>query len=93
MRIVFLETSVDDLMWFRQYYRAVFPEGQQNARQRFENMTALLVANPYMGRPVPGYENVRKVALSRTPFSLIYRVTPKQIEVLRLLDGRRRDNF
>ncbi|MEL7133473.1 MAG: type II toxin-antitoxin system RelE/ParE family toxin [Pseudomonadota bacterium] len=91
MKIVFLEATVDDLMWFRRYYRAVFPEGAENAKLRLTNLLTLLAANPYMGQAVPDFQNVRKVPIPKTPFALIYRVSASQIEVLRVRDGRSRE--
>lgn len=88
MRIVFLETTVDDLMWFRQYYRAVFPAGGENAKMRMTNLLTLLAANPHMGQSVPGFDGVRRVHIPKTPFALLYRVTRTQIEVLRVRDSR-----
>ncbi|MEM8579392.1 MAG: type II toxin-antitoxin system RelE/ParE family toxin [Pseudomonadota bacterium] len=90
MRIVFVETAADDLMWFRQYYRAVFPQGAENAKMRITNLLTLLEANPHMGQAVPERPNVRKLPISKTPFALVYRTNAHQIEVLRVLDTRRR---
>lgn len=91
MKVVFLETTVEDMQWFRQYYRAVFPAGSENAKLRMLNLLTLLAANPHMGQPVPGFDGVRKVPIPKTPFALIYRVTRTQIEVLRVRDGRNRE--
>jgi hypothetical protein len=46
----------------------------------------LLLDNPHIGRPLhrPG---IRRLTLSRTPFFLVYRVTERQIEILRLIGG------
>ncbi len=89
MRLVYLESSIPDVIWFRQYYSSVFPEGRENADQSVLNLQALLKANPYMGQAVEGMAATRRVPVSRTPFVLIYRVKPDQIEVLRLRDSRR----
>lgn len=88
MKIVFLESAAQDIAWFRYYYRSVFPEGQQNARARIQAAQQLLAANPYIGHPSEGRENVRELTIARTPFTLFYRVTETQIEVLRLWDNR-----
>ncbi|NKB28523.1 MAG: hypothetical protein GKR99_13610 [Rhodobacteraceae bacterium] len=88
MTIIFLPSAARDLAWFRQYYSAVFPQGDQSSRARYAAVLKLLAANPYIGHPTPGRENVRELHISRTPFTLIYRVTETRIEVLRLWDTR-----
>ncbi|MFG6515399.1 type II toxin-antitoxin system RelE/ParE family toxin [Sulfitobacter sp. TB366] len=47
-----------------------------------------LAANPYAGDPNDLRESVRELSIPRTPFTLIYRVAPTQIEILRLWDTR-----
>lgn len=93
MKIVFLESSGPDLAWFRFYYQSVFPEGSRRAGQQFKALQATLAANPYAGHPSDTGQAVRELSIPRTPFTLIYRVTPQQIEVLRLWDTRRGASF
>jgi len=88
MRIVYLPSTRPDLLWFRQYYQVVFTEGDAQARVHFHAMQRLLISNPYIGRKVDGQQNVRELQIARTPFSVIYRVTTNQIEVLRVWDSR-----
>ena len=88
MRIVFLPSTTRDLSWYRYYYRAVFPEGDANARRQFQATQKLLAANPYVGHPSDDRKDVRELTIPRTPFLLIYRVTETQIEILRLWDTR-----
>ena len=38
-------------------------------------------------------KSVRELFIPRTPFTLIYRVAPKQIEILRLWDGRQGSDY
>lgn len=89
MRIVYLPSAARDVAWFRHYYQAVFPEGDDNARRNLKAIHRLLAANPYVGRPSSAHEGVRELHIRKTPFTLIYRVTERQIEVLRLWDDRR----
>jgi plasmid stabilization system protein ParE len=89
MKIVFLESSAQDLAWFRLYYRAVFPDGAGRAGHQVKAMLTALAANPYLGHPGETGRAVRELSFPKTPFVLIYRVTPNQIEVLRLWDSRR----
>ncbi|MET4102378.1 plasmid stabilization system protein ParE [Roseovarius sp. MBR-78] len=88
MRIVFTRQSARDLQWFRHYYRSVFPEGGAKARAHVNATVRTLSANPYCGQPNEAIVEVRELSIPRTPFLLIYRVTPEQIEVLRLWDTR-----
>lgn len=88
MKIVFLEDAARDIQWFRFYYRSVFPEGSARARANLKAIQATLAANPYAGHPSDARPQVRELVIPRTPFTLIYRVTPEQIEILRLWDTR-----
>ncbi|RKF16777.1 type II toxin-antitoxin system RelE/ParE family toxin [Roseovarius spongiae] len=87
MRIVFLPTTAADLSWFRTYYARVFPEGAARAKHQLRNLCHLLEANPYAGHPGQ-LDGIRELHIPRTPFTLIYRVTARHIEVLRLWDER-----
>ena len=54
-------------------------------------MTAIqktLAAHPYADHPSDIREMVRELSIPRTPFTLVYRVMPSQIEILRLWDSR-----
>ena len=88
MRIVYLPSTRQDLLWFRQYYQVVFTAGDKKVKVHFHAMQQLLLSNPYIGRQVDGKEDVRELQIARTPFSVIYRVTSVQIEVLRIWDNR-----
>ena len=88
MKIVFLEDAAQDIQWFRFYYQSIFPEGSKRARSNLKAIQQTLAANPYAGHPSDAREDVRELSVPRTPFSLIYRVTPDQIEILRLWDAR-----
>jgi plasmid stabilization system protein ParE len=93
MKIVFLESAAQDILWFRYYYQSVFPEGSAKARDRLKAIQTTLAANPYIGQPSDTVKTVREFSIPRTPFTLIYRVTPTQIEVLRLWDTRQGNEF
>lgn len=88
MRIVFLADAAQDIRWFRFYYQSVFPEGSAKARAHLRAIQQTLAANPYAGHPSDTHKGVRELTVPRTPFVLIYRVTPTQIEILRLWDSR-----
>ncbi|KIC39813.1 hypothetical protein RA27_17325 [Ruegeria sp. ANG-R] len=88
MKIVFLEDATRDIQWFRYYYTSVFPEGSERARAQLKAIQLTLAANPYAGHPSDTRQDVREISVPRTPFTLIYRVMPTQIEILRLWDTR-----
>ena len=87
MRLAYLPTCRRDLLWLRHYYERVFPEGAAKARGRIEAAERLLLDNPHVGRPThrPG---VRRLAIRRTPFFFVYRVSADRIEILRVIDSR-----
>ena len=88
MKIVYLPSTVQDISWFRNYCISVFPAGDDNAKKQFFAMEQSLRANPYLGHPAESHEGVRELHIPRTPFTVIYRITDVQIEVLRLWDER-----
>ncbi|NOX72522.1 MAG: type II toxin-antitoxin system RelE/ParE family toxin [Alphaproteobacteria bacterium] len=88
MKIVYLPSAARDIAWFRYYYRSVFPEGSKNARETMKAIQKLLAANPYVGHRSVAHPGVLEFHIRKTPFSLIYRVTETQIEVLRVWDTR-----
>jgi toxin ParE1/3/4 len=92
LRLVYLPSTRGDLLWLRHYYARVFPEGAAGARARVQAMERLLRDNPHAGRPAHR-AGVRRLPIARTPFFLLYRVTPERIEVLRVIDGRAFDGL
>lgn len=92
MRLVYLRTALRDLVWMRDYYERVFPEGAANAREAVLRMEALVMDNPFVGRATHRPE-VRKLPITRTPFFVFYRSTSERIEVLRVIDGRSVDGM
>jgi plasmid stabilization system protein ParE len=89
LRVVYLDSALQDLVWWRRYYGSVFPEGRPNARTRIRKVVAALEANPHLGRPTDEAD-VLEFVIARTPFSLLYRVKDDVIEILRLWDNRQK---
>jgi toxin ParE1/3/4 len=87
MKIVYLPSARDDLVWMRTYYTRVFPEGSARAGAHFRSAQHMLAANPEIGRTTD-VATVRELQVARTPFSIIYRINRGRIEVLRVWDGR-----
>ena len=65
----------------------IFPEGAKGARNNFLATEKLIIDYPEIGH-LTDFKDVRELAILRTPFSIIYRVTTDQIEVIRVWDGR-----
>ena len=87
MRIVYLVSTRDDLLWMRHYYEAIFPEGQTNAKKQFHAVENALQSNPFIGHETHR-KDVRELSIPKTPFSYIYRAFSDRIEVLRIWDER-----
>ena len=89
MRVTFQPSAIEDLEWYRRYYETVFPKGARRVAEHFDQVIGTLTANPEAGRPSQRDPTAREWPVYRTPFLLIYRVTPARIEVLRVWDNRR----
>jgi len=87
MRLVYLESTEPDLEWFRTYYGSIFPEGASQAALRYLRAIDSLVRNPYIDRPV-GQDDLRRLTIAKTPFSVFYRVAEDRIEIVRVWDQR-----
>jgi plasmid stabilization system protein ParE len=87
MKIVYLPKAKSDLIWFRQYYESIFPEGAAKAKNQYMKTIKLIETHPYLGHE-SDIDNLREYSLPRTPFSIIYRITGNEIHILRLWDGR-----
>lgn len=88
MQLVYLPSTVEDFEWFKRYYSEVFPQGLASAQKQFFAIETLLKENPNIGRKTD-FKSVRELGITRTPFSIIYRVKTNRIEVLRIWDNRR----
>jgi plasmid stabilization system protein ParE len=87
VKILFLESSARDLNWFFDYYRSIFPAGNDNAKKHYFRAKAALRQNPYIGHPLED-SDLRELPVARTPFSFIYRMRTNTIEVVRVWDQR-----
>ena len=88
MDVIYLPSAQRDLVWFSEYYTLHFPQGGSRAASAFKNAEALLGSQPYAGPALEEPADLRVLRIPRTPFSLVYRVTPSRIEVLRVWDTR-----
>jgi plasmid stabilization system protein ParE len=88
MRISYFALARRDLRWYDQYYKQVFPEGALNAHAHYMRAIMLLLKHPDVGHEI-NTRGTRVWSISKTPFSLIYRVNNENIMVLRVWDNRR----
>lgn len=88
MKIKFLASSKPDLRWFKQYYTKTFPAGRENANRQYRAFLLLLRESPGIGRAVEDEKNTREYPIPRTPFTVLYRIMPEHIEVMRVYDQR-----
>lgn len=88
MKIKYLEAARDDMMWFRTYYSSVFPAGKGNAREQLRRILQLISEHPEVGTPPNDFPEAFEHPISRTPFTMIYRVKNNELQILRVLDQR-----
>jgi hypothetical protein len=90
MRVVYLDSTREDLLWMRHYCEVIFPEGLKKAQDQFYSVEKLLLVNPFMGHKTH-QKDVFEFSIPKKLFSYIYTVRPKQIAILRVWDARQRD--
>jgi hypothetical protein len=92
MEIYFLKSFLDGLNWFNKYYVENFPEGKAKATTHFEQTLLVLKNFPEASPILNKSKFIRKIKITRTPFSLYYNVNLKKqrIEVLYLRDERKK---
>jgi len=89
MEVIYLPGAVPDIIWLTHYYDENFPAGRVNMRMQLYATELLLEQSPYLGRVCEDVEGTREIQVTKTPFSLIYRVTNTHVEILRVWDQRR----
>jgi hypothetical protein len=70
MKIIYLSSTVPDVIWMRRYNSSVFPEGEKKARRQLKAAELLIMQNPEIGKRSG---EAREFPILRTPFSIIYR--------------------
>lgn len=88
MKVKYLESARDDMMWFRNYYSRVFPAGKGNAKIQLRRIIQIISEHPEVGHPPDDFPEAFEHPISRTPFTMIYRVKDNELQVLRILDQR-----
>jgi len=87
MRVRYLDIARSDMIWFRYYYRSVFPEGRPHATAQFKRTLSNLLANPKLGKALERGD-AREHSILRTPFAFIYRLDGNELQILRVWDQR-----
>lgn len=80
---------ISDIGWVTHYYEEIFPAGRENMRAQFYAAELLLEYNPLLGRLYEDVDGIREMQISKTPFSLLYRVSATHVEIIRVWDQRR----
>lgn len=88
MRIVYLDSTVEDFLWIRRYYEETFVAGAAAFSDAFEATAQLLRDFPMAGTPHPTREGVRIRRIVNTPFAYVYRIQGDIIRVEHILDQR-----
>ena len=92
MRIRFLKQAWKDINWVDTYYEQFFPQGPANFRESFEKTISLLRENPMAG-PKRKNRNLRTFPILKTPFRVVYKLTPTEIQIARIMDMRSNRNL
>ena len=88
MKLNYTPGFYESLDWFIDYYRDIFPEGRSNGRQSFSAAIENLKSDRVGERAFDHTRRLYELPLTKTPFSLIYRVEKTGIDVLHLRDRR-----
>ena len=75
-------------MWFREYYGRVFPAGKGAARTQLRRTIAIIAEHPEIGRRPEDIQGAFEYPITRTPFTVIYRVQADELQILRIYDQR-----
>jgi plasmid stabilization system protein ParE len=88
MKVVFLRSALPDLLWMRRYYSSIFPEGARRAETHLNAVKRLIAENPNAGHASPD-GNALEFPVTKTPFTIVYRIASGRVEVMRVRDQRR----
>ena len=87
MKILYLPGALKDLVWFTRYYTVVFAQGRKNAVAHYRVSEKLIADNPFVGKQIEGTA-LRKLMISKTPFSIAYKIQRQEIIIHRIIDQR-----
>jgi hypothetical protein len=84
MELRFLTSARNDLAALRDHYRQTLPPGSRIGQMHLTEALTLLRRNPEAGIPLPSPRGVRALSMPFVPFVLIYRMTGRSMEFLRI---------
>lgn len=86
MKVVWTRPAIQDRDHQIRYIAKENPTAAREQLRRIRKQYPVLGQHPEMGRPGRVPETCELI-ISRTPFVLVYRLTPEQVEILRMLHG------
>ncbi|CDZ57367.1 type II toxin-antitoxin system RelE/ParE family toxin [Neorhizobium galegae] len=89
MRLIWAEAAIADLVHLRSYIAEHNPQAANEMAARLLDIAELLIAHPQAGLQTAKL-GVRRLILSQSAYSLIYRMVGEDIEIIEVFDGRRR---
>ncbi len=89
MRLVWAEGAIGDLVQIRSYIAEHNPQAANEIALRLLEIAELLPVHPQMGIQTTK-EEVRRLVVPQSVYSLIYRIVDEDIEIIEVFDGRRR---
>lgn len=90
MKIIWSPTAIADLAAIAEYIAQDHPQAAWRLIQRLRLRTRRLAQHPRLGRAVPEWEAEEIRELIEAGHRIIYQILPRRIEIVTVLDGRRR---
>ena len=89
MKVIWARDAIVDLARVRAHIADDNPIAANRLAKRLLDIAALLAEQPKMGvaTVVP---DIRRLIVSQTVYSLIYRIAAEQVEIIEVFDGRRK---
>jgi addiction module RelE/StbE family toxin len=88
MEVLWLEGAITDLEEIYAYIAARNPSVAPRVAETLLDSAARLAAHPRLGRS-GRIDGTRELVVPRLPFVIVYRVLEQNVEVLRVIHGRR----
>ena len=89
MKVIWSPTAIADLEAIAEYIAQDRPQAAWRLLQRFRLRTRRLAQHPRLGRVVPEWEAEDIRELIEAGHRIIYKILPRRIEIVTVLDGRR----
>jgi toxin ParE1/3/4 len=89
MRVVWAREAIVDLARIRAHITESNPTAANRLAKRLLDIATLLAEQPKMGVATV-VSDVRRLVVPQTAYSLIYRITDDQVEIIEVFDGRRK---